>query len=79
MNQKYRRRDPLPAASELVLEVERLGHSVEGLRDGRRSRGERRSNVIPGRAALGLDVRHAEDATRERAVDELLSFARRSS
>ncbi len=34
------------------------------------------SNVIPGRATLSLDVRHAEDAIRERAVADLLSFAR---
>ena len=34
------------------------------------------SNVIPGRARLSLDVRHADDAARCRAVAELLAFAR---
>ena len=72
-----RRRDPLPAASELVLEVERLARSVEGLRAtvGAIAVDPGASNVIPGRASLSLDIRHADDATRGRAEADLLDFA----
>jgi allantoate deiminase len=34
-------------------------------------------NVIPGSAALSLDLRHADDATRRAAVDDLRSLAER--
>ncbi|HEY2158512.1 MAG TPA: hydantoinase/carbamoylase family amidase, partial [Isosphaeraceae bacterium] len=72
-----RRRDPLPAAAELVLEVERIARSADGLRGTVGSIGAEpgASNVIPRRASLSLDVRHAEDATRERALADLLGFA----
>ncbi len=72
-----RRRDPLPAAAELVLEAERLARSVDGLRGtvGSIAAEPGASNVIPGRVSLSLDVRHADDAARERAVADLLGFA----
>jgi allantoate deiminase len=71
------RRDALPAASELVLEVERLARSVDGLRGtvGTIEVKPGASNVVPGSAVLSLDIRHAEDAVRERAVAELLGRA----
>jgi allantoate deiminase len=73
-----RRRDPLPASAEFVLEVERLGRSIDGLRAtvGAIVAAPGASNVIPSAVSLSLDVRHAVDATRERAVEDLLGFAR---
>jgi allantoate deiminase len=72
-----RRHDPLPAAAELVLEVERLAGCVDGLRAtvGAIAVVPGASNVIPGCVSLSLDVRHSTDATREKAVEELLDFA----
>jgi allantoate deiminase len=69
------RRDPLPAAAELVLEVERLARSVPGLRGtvGMIASSPGVLNVVPGLATLSLDVRHAEDEVRERAVAGLLA------
>ena len=55
------RRDALAAAAELVLEVERLGRSVDGLRAtvGTIAVEPGASNVVPGTARLSVDVRHA--------------------
>jgi allantoate deiminase len=71
------RRDALPAAAELVLEVERRARSVDGLRGtvGALAVGPGAVNVVPERAALCLDIRHADDPVRERAVADLLAFA----
>jgi allantoate deiminase len=60
------RRDALTAASEWILAVDALARGQDGLVA---TVGEARvepgaSNVIPGRAALSLDVRHCNDATR---------------
>jgi allantoate deiminase len=72
------RRDALPAAAELVLAVEGLARSVEGLRGtvGSIAASPGATNVVPGSASLSLDVRHAEDGVRDRAVDGLLETAR---
>ena len=72
------RRDALPAAAELVLAVENLARSVEGLRGtvGSIAASPGAVNVVPGSVALSLDVRHAEDVTRDRAVNTLLQEAR---
>ncbi len=69
------RRDALPAAAELVLEVERLACSVAGLRGtvGTIASAPGAANVVPGSASLSLDVRHTEDEARERAVAGLLA------
>src|SRR5206468_8649133 len=66
-----------PAAAELVLEVERLARSVAGLRAtvGTIEARPGASNVVPGASALSLDVRHADDDARERAVVDLLDRA----
>jgi allantoate deiminase len=72
------RRDALPAAAELILAVEGLARSVEGLR-GTVGTIEARPgavNVVPGSSSMSLDVRHAVDAVRARAVDSLLEAAR---
>jgi allantoate deiminase len=68
------RRDALPAAAELVLEVERLARSVDGLRGtvGTIASSPGAANVVPGSARLSLDIRHVEDDVRERAVARLL-------
>jgi allantoate deiminase len=72
------RLDALPAAAEMVLAVEGLARSVEGLRGtvGSIAASPGAVNVVPGSVALSLDVRHAEDGVRTRAVDDILDAAR---
>lgn len=67
------RRDALAGAAELVLMAERLGRSTPGLvvTVGQIEAAPGASNVIPGRAVLSLDVRHAQDRIRASVVDEL--------
>jgi N-carbamoyl-L-amino-acid hydrolase len=68
------RRDALVGASRVVLEVNRIGHAsrpdacatVGSLRVHPDSR-----NVIPGRVALSVDLRHARGAELDRMVSEL--------
>jgi allantoate deiminase len=67
------RRDALTAAAEWILAVEALARGAEGLVA---TVGEARvepgaGNVIPGRVALSLDVRHAQDAARQAACATL--------
>jgi allantoate deiminase len=71
------RRDALTAAAELVLEVERLGREVEGLRAtvGAIVAEPGATNVIPGDVRLSLDVRHGSDEVRKTAVATLLNHA----
>jgi allantoate deiminase len=64
------RRDALAAAAEWVLAVEGIGTV------GRLEVEPGARNVIPGRAAMTLDVRHADDATRHAAVGALRDRAR---
>jgi allantoate deiminase len=71
------RHDALCAASEFVLAVEafaqRHGDLVATVGEVAVSPGA--SNVIPGQAHLSLDVRHANDAVRQRACHELKTRA----
>jgi allantoate deiminase len=71
------RRDALAAAAELVLEVERFGRSVAGLRAtvGTLCVSPGAVNVVPGSATLSVDLRHAHDDIRQRAVQALLKRA----
>ena len=67
------RRDAVAGAAEWILAVEALARGADGLVA---TVGEARiepgaSNVIAGRAALSLDVRHADDHARAAARDEL--------
>ena len=67
------RHDALTAAAEWILAVEARARAKEGLVA---TVGEARvepgaGNVIPGRVRLSLDVRHADDAAREHAVERL--------
>jgi allantoate deiminase len=72
------RRDALPAAAELILAVEDLARSVEGLRGTVGSIAAKPGvvNVVPGSVSLSLDIRHAIDEVRTRAVDRLQDAAR---
>ena len=67
------RRDALAAAAEFVLAAEELARDEPGLviTVGRMNVPRGASNVIPGRVEASLDVRHAEDRPRERAVQAL--------
>lgn len=67
------RRDALCAAAEFVLAAEALARDTPGLvaTVGQIDAQPGASNVIPGYAALSLDVRHQDDALRERAISRL--------
>ncbi len=67
------RRDALVAAAESVLAVEEAGRSTEGLvaTVGMLSVEPGAANVVPGRATLSIDVRHAVDGVRRAAVGSL--------
>jgi hydantoinase/carbamoylase family amidase len=72
------RRDALTAAAEWILAVEGLARETDGLVA---TVGEARvepgaGNVIPGRVALTLDIRDADDDAREAARDTLRNRAR---
>lgn len=64
------RRDALTAAAEFVLAVEETARAEPGLvaTVGQLAVQPGASNVIPGETTVSLDLRHAEDAIRERAL-----------
>ena len=64
------RRDALCAAAEFISSVEAVGRSGRGLvaTVGEIVALPGASNVIPGEVRLSLDVRHAKDSVRERAI-----------
>src|SRR5262249_20832938 len=68
------RQDALTAAAEFVVAVEHYARSRDGLRAtvGTLAVTPGAVSVVRGSARLSLDVRHAEDAVRERATAELL-------
>lgn len=72
------RRDPLPAAAEIVLAAEELARRTSGLLAtvGTIEVAPGASNVIPAQARFSLDVRHPEDAVRTDAVSTLERHAR---
>jgi allantoate deiminase len=67
------RRDPLPAAAEIVLAAENLAQHTPGLLAtvGTIEVTPGASNVIPGQARFSVDVRHPEDVVRTGAVSAL--------
>ena len=67
------RRDAAPAVAELVLACEAAARETDGLLAtvGRLSVLPGAPNVVPGGAIAFLDVRHADDGVRHRAVEEL--------
>ncbi|MCG8461774.1 MAG: allantoate amidohydrolase [Holophagales bacterium] len=68
------RRDPMPAAAEVVIAAERLAREREGLvaTVGSLEVSPGAGNVIPGEVELRLDVRHPNVRALEAAVAELL-------
>jgi allantoate deiminase len=71
------RHDALCCAAEFVLAVEAAARETKGLvaTVGELGLEPGASNVIPGRTQLTLDVRHASDAVRRAAVDNLQNLA----
>jgi len=71
------RRDALAAAAEWIAEVEALARNTDGLvaTVGRLIVEPNAGNVVPGLAQASLDLRHADDATRAAAVEELVAKA----
>lgn len=71
------RRDALACAAEWISAVEDLARRTEGLvaTVGSIALEPNASNVIPGKASLSLDLRHALDSERESAVEKLLAKA----
>ncbi|MDF2758875.1 MAG: allantoate amidohydrolase [Thermomicrobiales bacterium] len=67
------RRDPLPAAAEIVLATENLARHTSGLLAtvGTIEVTPGASNVIPGQARFSIDVRHPEDRVRTDAMSVL--------
>lgn len=73
------RRDALVAAAAFVTKVREMGIDTDGLRAtvGHFAVFPGAPNVIPERVEFSLDVRHASDTVRERAVDQLIIAGRR--
>ncbi len=71
------RRDALAAAAAFVSAVEACGRSTPGLRAtvGSLTVSPNAGNVVPGEVRLSVDVRHADDAVRARAVAGLFAEA----
>ncbi len=71
------RRDALAGAAEVVLAAEALARAVPGLvaTVGTLQVKPGAPNVIPGEVVLSLDVRHARDAARTKALRQLLAAA----
>jgi allantoate deiminase len=71
------RHDALCAAAEVVVAVERIAQSTPSLvaTVGQLTVEPGASNVIPGRVALSLDVRHLDDSMRKRAIAEMRAEA----
>src|ERR687894_532570 len=72
------RRDPLPAAAEIILAAEDLARQTSGLLAtvGTIDVTPGASNVIASRARFSLDVRHPENPVRTNAVSALERRAR---
>jgi allantoate deiminase len=71
------RRDALAAAAEWIVAVEDLARQTEGLvaTVGFVEAKPGATNVIAGEARATLDIRHASDRARTRALDELIRLA----
>ena len=73
------RHDALAAAAEVVLAVERVGRSTDGLVStvGALSLAPNVGNVVPGEVRMLLEVRHADDDVRARAAEAIRSEVER--
>jgi allantoate deiminase len=72
------RRDALLVAANWIDRVAAIARDGDGLvaTVGRLEVEPNASNVVPGRVRLSLDVRHADDATRVRAVETMFATGR---
>lgn len=72
------RHDALTAAAEWITAVEQCALRMDGLAAtvGRIAVKPGAANVVPGSATVTLDIRHARDAARNAATEELLAQAR---
>ena len=72
------RRDALAGAAEWICEVEARAKRSDGLvaTVGKIELEPNAGNVIPGVVSLGFEVRHARDAVRKEAAEELLERAK---
>lgn len=71
------RKDPLAAAAEIILEIERVANTIGKETVG--TVGEvyvkpNAINVIPGQVILGIDIRDVTSDRKDAAVDQVLSF-----
>jgi hydantoinase/carbamoylase family amidase len=75
------RRDAVAAAAEWILQVERVGRESIGMvaTVGVVEVAPNVANVIPGAVRLRLDLRHADDAVRDGAVQELFRLGQELS
>jgi allantoate deiminase len=73
-----RRRDALTAAAEFVVLLEKMAQSVPGTRAtvGRIEVFPGAVNVVPGKARLTMDTRHAVDSVRVEFLNQALGHAR---
>ncbi|HEY0796561.1 MAG TPA: allantoate amidohydrolase [Acidisarcina sp.] len=71
------RRDALAGAAEWMLAVETLANDRQGIvaTVGEAVVRPGAANVVPGEVRVSLDLRHAEDSVREKAVRDLISSA----
>ena len=71
------RHDAMAAAAEWISDVESLALATEGLvaTVGKVDVEPNVGNVVPGKASVSLDVRHAHDASRTSAVEKLIEKA----
>lgn len=72
------RRDPVPAAAEMVLAVEHLALREPGLvaTVGKMRPSPGASNVIAGSVEMSLDIRHPDDRCLARSIESLLDSCR---
>ena len=73
-----RRRDALVAAAEFVVLLEKMAQGIPGMRAtvGRLEVHPGAINVVPGKARLTMDVRHAVDSVRTDFLNQVLGHAR---
>jgi allantoate deiminase len=71
------RHDAMAAAAEWITKVESLALATDGLvaTVGKVDVEPNAGNVVPGKALVSLDVRHAHDASRKAAVEKLVESA----
>jgi allantoate deiminase len=71
------RHDAMAAAAEWITKVESLALATDGLvaTVGKVDVEPNAGNVVPGKASVSLDVRHAHDASRKAAVEKLVESA----